>query len=108
MKRKSFLVSVLALVMLVLALLISAPTAASDRDDDDDDDNYAADCPELLIAFGKQLNHFNALRIKALAKAPSDPEEIGEVWAEYFEELADLVEDFGEDLADAKCPFPSL
>ena len=111
MKRKAFLVSILALVMLVPALLISATTAASDRHDDDDGDNDTATCAdlllvELLLEFGGRSDDLNNQRIEALAKARSDPEEAGEVWAEYFEELADLFEDFGEDLADVGCPFP--
>ena len=47
-------------------------------------------------------------RLEALAKAWPDPEETGEAWADYFEALADLFEDFGEDLADAECPFPPV
>ena len=108
MKKRSFLVPFLALVMLVPALLISAPTAASDRDVDDDDDNDAATCGQLLFAFGEKSHYFNTERLEAMARAWPDPEETGEVWAEYFEELAELFEDFGEDLADAECPFPTM
>ena len=80
-----------------------------DSDDNDDkDDNDTATCAELLFAFGEQSQNFNVQRLEALAEAWPDPEEAGEVWAEYFEALADLFEDFGEDLADAECSFPSL
>ena len=75
-------------------------------DDDDSDDNDAATCEELLVAFGEKSDGFNTQRLEALAKAWPDPEETGEVWAEYFEALSDLFEDFGEDLADAECSFP--
>ena len=104
-KKRSFLVSFLVVVTLVPLLLISAPTAASDKDDDDND---TATCLGLLAAFGKQSDNFNTQLFEALAKAWPDPEETGEVWAEYFEELADLFEEFGEDLADAECSFPAL
>ena len=105
MKKRSFLVSFLVIVTLVPVLLISAPTAASD-DDDDDDDNDTTTCAGLLASFGEESDHYNTRRIEALAKAPPDPEETGEVWAEYFEALADLFEEFGKDLADAECSFP--
>ena len=105
MKKTTFLVSFLVLVTLIPVLLISAPTAASDSDDDRDD-NHAATCAELLAAFGEQADHFNTQRLEARAEAWPDPEEKGEVWAEYFEALADLFEELGEDLADAECSFP--
>ena len=69
---------------------------------------HSPTCEELLFAFGEQSHNFNMERLEALAEARPDPEAIGEVWAEYYEELADLFEDFGEDLADAECPFPSV
>ena len=106
MKKRSFLVAFVLVAMLVPALLISAPTAASDRDDDGDDDKDTVTCAELLLAFGEQSDNFNTQRLEAMAKAWPDPEETGEVWAEYFEELAELFEEFGEDLADAECSFP--
>ncbi len=137
-KKRPFLASFAALASLVVVLLISAPTVSSDRAsecarehrsgraranvlesnnlvershcarEDDGDDNITATCEELLLAFGKQSDSFNTQRLEALTEAWPDPEEIGEVWAEYFEALAELFEDFGDDLADAECPFPSL
>ena len=106
-KKRPFLVSFLVLVALVPVLLISAPTASSDSDDDGDD-NHTAICAELFAAFGEQADHFNTERLEELPEAWPDPEEIGEVWAEYFEALADLFEELGEDLADAECSFPAL
>ncbi len=80
--------------------------AREHHDDDEGDDNDTVTCAELLLAFGEQSGDYNTQRLEALAKAWPDPEEAGEVWAEYFEELADLFEAFGEDLADAECSFP--
>ena len=81
-----------------------------DDDDDDGDDSHTATCAELLVAFGEQSDNYNTQRLEAMAKAWPDPEETGEVWADYFEALADLFEEVGEDLADladGECPFPS-
>ena len=104
-KKRPFLVLFLALVTLVSVLLISAPTAASDGDDDGDD-HHTATCAGLSDTFNEQADHFSTQLVEARAEAWPDPEETGEVWAEYFEALADLFEDFGEDLADAECSFP--
>lgn len=66
--------------------------AREHHDDDDGDYNDTVTCAELLLAFGEQSDSFNTQRLEAIAKAWPDPEEAGEVWAEYFEELADLFE----------------
>ncbi len=86
--------------------LVERSHCAREHHDDDGDDDDTATCAELLLAFGEQSDNLNTLRLEAIAKAWPDPEETGEVWAEYFEELADLFEEFGEDLADAECSFP--
>ena len=107
MKKRPFLVSFLVLVTLVPVLLISAPTASSHGDDEGDDQDTAT-CDGLREAFDEQAHDFDTQLFEAMAKAWPDPEETGDVWGEYFEALADLFEEFGEDLADAECPFPRL